>query len=350
LSPFQRKKHGKTTTANLVSKLNQSSGKPWLPYRHGFSFLLNNTYLSHCFYLLGDFVNIHQYQNKIALLEPYTCQAVVLSSVEKEDIVDLLLVELQSVIHEFGVVQTNGYPQKRELLHAALNVLAPHSLSEKGIHHLNFLLQAELSESGLVVGERLAQKPFFTINNTKVVLWQGDITSLKIDAIVNAANSQLLGCFQPLHGCIDNAIHSKAGVQLRDDCHTIMEKQNKQEETGCAKVTRAYNLPSQFVIHTVGPIVQGELTKAHHQGLAKSYQSCLEVCALVEPIRSIAFCSISTGVFGYPIEEATETAVTTVCEWLKNNQEQLDYVVFNVFSDRDHHCYQLFIEEMLCRI
>ncbi|PSW06950.1 hypothetical protein C9I89_04345 [Photobacterium lipolyticum] len=274
----------------------------------------------------------------------------VLSSVEKEDIIDLLLAELESVIRQFGAVQTNGYPQKRELLRAALNTLAPYSLSEKGTHNLNLLLQAELSESELVAVEQLAQQPFFTINNTKVVLWLGDITSLKIDAIVNAANSQLLGCFQPLHECIDNAIHSKAGVQVRDDCHTIMQKQNMLEGTGCAKVTRAYNLPSKFVIHTVGPIVQGELTKAHRKGLATSYQSCLEVCAQIEPIRSIAFCSISTGVFGYPIEEAADTAVTTVCEWLKNNQNQLDYVVFNVFSDRDHHCYQLFIEEMLCRI
>ncbi|MDX2319700.1 MAG: protein-ADP-ribose hydrolase [Moritella sp.] len=295
-------------------------------------------------------MNINQYQNEIALFEPYIAHKPVLNPAVKEDIVDLLLAELEAVISQFGVTQANGYSQKRQLLRAALNALAPHTLSEKGTDHLNQLLQAELNESEPVAGDLLAQQPFFSINNTKVVLWRGDITSLKIDAIVNAANSQLLGCFQPLHECIDNAIHSKAGVQLRDDCNTIMQKQNTLEATGCAKVTRAYNLPAKFVIHTVGPIVQGELTKAHHQGLANSYQSCLQVCAQVEQIRSLAVCSISTGVFGYPIEEATDTAVTTVCEWLKSNPDQLEYIVFNVFSDRDYRCYQLFIEEMLCRI
>ncbi|MEM9777405.1 MAG: protein-ADP-ribose hydrolase, partial [Chloroflexota bacterium] len=174
----------------------------------------------------------------------------------------------------------------------------------------------------------------------QIALWQGDITSLKVDGIVNAANNRLLGCFQPLHSCIDNAIHTQAGVQLRDDCQTIMQKQAVPEPTGIAKITRAYNLPSKFVLHTVGPIVQGALTAKHDSDLRSAYTSCLDLSAEIDVIRSLAFCCISTGVFGYPQDKAAATAYQTVCSWLDQHPGRFDHIIFNVFTDQDRVLYE----------
>lgn len=172
-------------------------------------------------------------------------------------------------------------------------------------------------------------------------MWQGDITRLEIDAIVNAANNQMLGCFQPLHACIDNAIHSAAGPQLREDCYTIMRLQGAKEKTGTAKVTRAYNLLSKYVLHTVGPIVMRgtAVTDKQRFELVSSYTACLEVAKRVESIKTIAFCAISTGVFGFPKKEAAEIAVNTVMNWLQENPRSFEKIVFCVFSEEDYQIY-----------
>ncbi len=169
-----------------------------------------------------------------------------------------------------------------------------------------------------------------------IYLWRGDITTLKCGAIVNAANSGMTGCYQPCHNCIDNCIHTFAGVRLRLECAGIMEKQGFPEPTGQAKITPAYNLPCNYVIHTVGPIVQGKLTAEHCRLLESCYRSCLEL-AVQNGIDSIAFCCISTGVFGFPKQEAAEIAVSTVRDFMKYHRIK---VIFNVFGDDDYAIYK----------
>ncbi len=170
-----------------------------------------------------------------------------------------------------------------------------------------------------------------------IYLWQGDITTLRCDAIVNAANSQMLGCFRPCHGCIDNAIHTFAGVQLRRNCNEIMQKQGHNEPTGQAKITPAYNLPCKYVLHTVGPIVSGRLTEEHCELLKSCYLSCLKL-AEKNSCKSIAFCCISTGVFGFPQREAAQIAVDTVKRYKEENHSDIK-VIFNVFKDDDYAIY-----------
>ena len=169
-----------------------------------------------------------------------------------------------------------------------------------------------------------------------IYLWRGDITTLRCGAIVNAANSGMTGCWQPCHTCIDNCIHTFAGVRLRYECDRIMQEQGHEEPTGKAKITKAYNLPCDYVIHTVGPIVQGQLTDEHCKLLESSYQSCLEL-AVQNGIDSIAFCCISTGVFGFPQKQAAEIAVRTVREFRKTHTIK---VIFNVFKEDDYEIYK----------
>ena len=169
-----------------------------------------------------------------------------------------------------------------------------------------------------------------------IYLWKGDITTLKCGAIVNAANSGMTGCYQPCHNCIDNCIHTFAGVRLRLKCAEIMKAQGHEEPTGTAKITPAYNLPCDYVIHTVGPIVQSRLTKKHCELLKSCYQSCLEL-AILNGIKSIAFCCISTGVFGFPQDKAAEIAIQTVREFLKTHDIE---VIFNVFTEKDFDIYK----------
>ena len=168
-----------------------------------------------------------------------------------------------------------------------------------------------------------------------IYLWKGDITTLQCGAIVNAANSGMTGCYQPCHNCIDNCIHTFAGVRLRLKCAEIIKAQGHEELTGTAKITPAYNLPCDYVIHTVGPIVQGRLTEKHCDLLKSCYQSCLEL-AVLNGIKSIAFCCISTGVFGFPQNKAAEIAVQTVREFLKTHDIE---VIFNVFTEKDYEIY-----------
>ncbi len=169
-----------------------------------------------------------------------------------------------------------------------------------------------------------------------IYLWRGDITTLKCGAIVNAANSGMTGCYQPCHNCIDNCIHTFAGVRLRYKCGEIMRAQGHEEETGKAKLTPAYNLPCEYVIHTVGPIVQGRLTDEHCRLLESSYKSCLDI-AVQNGIGSIAFCCISTGVFGFPKKEAANIAVNTVRKFRKTHDIK---VIFNVFGGDDYEIYK----------
>ena len=216
---------------------------------------------------------------------------------------------------------------------------------------MNVRLPNEISNEFLKVQDEFLTAETLTKNLTspsdidevkgKIMLWQGDITTLKVDAIVNAANSKLLGCFIPQHNCIDNVIHSAAGLQLRDECNTIMKIQNVDEEVGKAKITGAYNLPSKYVIHTVGPqIPQGfKPSDIDIDALASCYKSCLDIATYNE-LDSIAFCCISTGVFNFPQDLAAEIAIRTVEEYLSSTETTLKHVIFNVFTDKDYLIYK----------
>ena len=183
--------------------------------------------------------------------------------------------------------------------------------------------------------------PPSSVGGSLLRLWRGDITRLALDAIVNAANTELLGCFRPGHECIDNAIHNAAGPRLRDDCATIIDIQGRREDTGDAKITRAYHLPSRFVLHTVGPVVaDGRVRPQDERALSASYRSCLDLAHSMRSVRTLAFCGVSTGVFGYPKAQAAEVAVRTVWSWLSDHPGALDLVVFNVFSEADCDAYR----------
>lgn len=173
----------------------------------------------------------------------------------------------------------------------------------------------------------------------KLVLWKGDITTLKADAIVNAANSKLQGCFIPLHKCIDNAIHSAAGIQLRLVCHDLINKQGFDEPTGQAKITKAYNLPSKYVIHTVGPVIYKSVTAEDSSLLASCYNSCLELTKNYSDIKTIAFCCISTGEFRFPKDMAAQIALSSVCHWLISNHGSVNRIIFNVYTQEDYDEY-----------
>jgi O-acetyl-ADP-ribose deacetylase (regulator of RNase III) len=182
-------------------------------------------------------------------------------------------------------------------------------------------------------------------SGTPLALWQGDLTTLAADAVVNAANSTMLGCFQPLHACVDNAIHSAAGPRMREDCATIMTAQGAPEPTGTAKITRAYHLPARYVLHTVGPIVHGPVTAGHRRALADSYTACLDLAAEIAPIRTIAFCAISTGVFGYPRHEAARTALQAIEAWLEHHPGRLDRVICCTYTQDDTAAYRQALQQ-----
>lgn len=222
---------------------------------------------------------------------------------------------------------------QRRLLRSLMNLRPPKPLDPEFLRLQDELLSAEREEKGVVDVMSLP-----TTEDSRVILWQGDITRLKVDAIVNAANRALLGCFSPCHGCIDNAIHSAAGLQLREECHRIMEAQGQPEPAGRAKLTKGYHLPARYVLHTVGPIIQGQVTAYDREQLAACYRSCLEL-TVEHGLKSVAFCCISTGEFHFPNQEAAEIAIGTVMEFLKENTS-VNKVVFNVFRDVDRVIYQ----------
>ena len=225
-----------------------------------------------------------------------------------------------------------GQPDKRRLLRSLMNVRPPVPASEEFLKVQDAYLQERLAERGVTEPENL------TPVQPGIYLWQGDITTLAADAIVNAANSRMLGCFVPCHGCIDNAIHTYAGTQLRMECARIMAGQRKEEATGKAKITKAYNLPCRYVLHTVGPIIYGTVTKTDCELLAGCYRSCLELAASYG-LQSVAFCCISTGEFHFPNELAAEIAIQTVRTWQQQNSYRIE-VIFNVFKDSDYEIYK----------
>ena len=221
-----------------------------------------------------------------------------------------------------------------DLFRALANTRPPMPASDELIARQDDLLQGIRAYRGVTHLEAIPpQGP-----DERLRLWRGDITTLAVDAIVNAANSQMLGCFVPGHHCIDNAIHTFAGLQLRLECARLMEAQGYPEPTGMAKVTGAYNLPSRHVIHTVGPIAEGRDTAVDRALLANCYTACLDAAA-DRGCASVAFCCISTGVFDFPPEAAAEVAVATVRAWLAEHAEP-PTVVFNVFSADDEQIYR----------
>lgn len=243
-----------------------------------------------------------------------------------------------------GAVDRIGDDDARRLLRAVLTVRKPGPLPSGAARVLDALLAGERlardttdATSLPTVRDTLPHTTYRAADRT--VLWQGDITALGADAVVNAANSALLGCFRPMHPCIDNALHAAAGPRLRADCHTIMSLQGHPEPTGTAKITRGYHLPARYVLHTVGPIVDGPVLPEHRQALAASYRACLDLAAEVGGLRGVAFCGISTGVFGYPKAPAARTALNTVAEWLDLHPGRLDRVIFNVYTDDDRAAY-----------
>lgn len=222
--------------------------------------------------------------------------------------------------------------KQKSLLRSLMNIRPAKPVSEEFTAVQDMYLQEELLCKGTVSLEDMSPV------QPGIYIWQGDITRLSADAVVNAANSAMLGCFVPCHGCIDNAIHSAAGVQLRLECASIMERQKRPEPAGRAKITKAYNLPCIYVIHTVGPIVRGTLTERECMQLVECYRSCLLLAAEYR-LKSIAFCCISTGEFRFPAENAAEIAVRTVRGFLAENKNGME-VIFNVFEDSDREIYE----------
>ena len=224
--------------------------------------------------------------------------------------------------------------EQKDLLRSLMNVRPPRPISKEFQEIQDAYLSSARDALGITDGDALPPIP----SDPRIVLWQGDITTLKADAIVNAANCALRGCFYPLHSCIDNLIHSRSGIQLRLLCDDIMTRQGYDEPTGKAKITPAFNLPSKYILHTVGPIISGPLTEEDCELLASCYRSCLSLAA-DNGCRSIAFCSISTGEFHFPKERAAEIAVATVKDFLASD-DRITRVIFNVFSAKSLAIYR----------
>lgn len=221
---------------------------------------------------------------------------------------------------------------QKNLLRSLFNIRMPNSVSNEFIQVQDAYLREEIKQKGITDFKELLPL------RDGIYLWQGDITTLRCDAIVNAANAEMLGCFCPCHGCIDNAIHTYAGVELRLECAEIMKKQGYAEPVGKAKITKAYNLPCRYIIHTVGPMIDDHVTRKDEELLASCYHSCMEL-AEQNDIRSIAFCCISTGEFHFPNRRGAEIAIRTVNDYRKQTNSKIE-VIFNVFKDMDYEIYR----------
>ena len=265
----------------------------------------------------------------------------------REERVDSLIRYLRNENDGYASIREPvNYDEKRRLLRSLMNVRWPGEASEEFLARQDEFLTEEAEEKGIVdyadipvIGDIY---PCIGIKNMdRISLWRGDITRLRADAIVNAANSQMLGCFVPCHGCIDNAIHSAAGIQLRNECARMMEEQGHEEPTGKAKITQGYNLPASHVIHTVGPIVGLEVTQRQKEELKSCYLNCMKL-AEKEGLKSIAFCCISTGEFHFPNKLAAQIAVETVDRYLSSSK--LERVIFNVFKEEDYNIYKKLLQ------
>lgn len=267
------------------------------------------------------------------------------------DRVDVLLDKLKEDSVEYKNLETDtcSLKEKKDAIRSLMNIRMPRKVSTELLCIQDNYLQEELTQKGIVdltdiptIKEQYtSQFPHADI----ISLWQGDITRLKVGAIVNAANSQMLGCFVPCHKCIDNTIHSAAGMQLRAECDHIMQERRirfgkqYEEPTGTATLTKAYNLPCDYVIHTVGPIVYNGLNEALRQDLRNCYENILKCCVENE-IKSVAFCCISTGEFHFPNAEAANIALKTVTDFLEIRGNVMDRIIFNVFKDSDRELYE----------
>ncbi|MBR5338784.1 MAG: protein-ADP-ribose hydrolase [Lachnospiraceae bacterium] len=237
---------------------------------------------------------------------------------------------------------------KKRILRSLMNIRMPKKMAPSVIAVQDEYLKERSRENGIISTDEIstvADQGSSHAFADKLSIWQGDITRLSVDAIVNAANSQMLGCFVPMHLCIDNCIHTYAGVQLRAECGRKMNALRMKygadyaQPTAIPMLTDGYNLPAKKVVHIVGPIVSGKLTQALEQDLSCCYKNTLDLC-VENGIRSVAFCCISTGVFSFPNERAAEIAVQTVTEWLMAHPDGMERVIFNVFKDEDKAYYE----------
>ena len=262
---------------------------------------------------------------------------------------DLLVEEFKEDSVQYRNLKTPGDTEgKKRILRSLMNIRMPKMMSASVLRVQDEYLQGRIRENGIVTLNEIptiADQGSYHEFADKLSIWQGDITRLAVDAIVNAANSQMLGCFVPMHTCIDNCIHTFAGIQLRAECDRQMKKlraeygPDYEQPTAIPMLTDGYNLPAKKVVHIVGPIVEGRLTKDLEQDLAECYKNTLDLC-MENGLKSVAFCCISTGVFHFPNKRAAEIAVKTVTEWLKAHALALERVIFNVFKDEDKAYYE----------
>ena len=269
---------------------------------------------------------------------------------KQEERLDYLLHEFKEDSGRYRDLETGeDYGEKRMLLRSLMNIRMPGKMNENVVKVQDEFLTEEAREKGIVeltdiptAAEQYGSSHPYA---DKIFVWQGDITRLRAGAIVNAANSQMLGCFVPCHKCIDNAIHSAAGIELREACSHYMKRRRMQygaryeEPTGQAVLTKGYNLPADYVIHTVGPIVGGSLNQKLKDDLKSCYLNVLK-CCVEHKIRSVAFCCISTGEFHFPNDEAAKIAADTVTGFLKEHDPDFDRIIFNVFKDVDRELYE----------
>lgn len=269
---------------------------------------------------------------------------------KQEERLDYLLHEFKEDSGRYRDLETGeDYGEKRMLLRSLMNIRMPGKMNENVVKVQDEFLTEEAREKGIVeltdiptAAEQYGSSHPYA---DKISVWQGDITRLRAGAIVNAANSQMLGCFVPCHKCIDNAIHSAAGIELREACSHYMKRRRMQygaryeEPTGQAVLTKGYNLPADYVIHTVGPIVGGSLNQKLKDDLKSCYLNVLK-CCVEHKIRSVAFCCISTGEFHFPNDEAAKIAADTVTGFLKEHGPDFDRIIFNVFKDVDRELYE----------
>lgn len=261
-------------------------------------------------------------------------------NITQEQRLDYLVKEFKAESVEYKDLETpNDREGKKRLLRSLMNIRMPKDMDENIIKIQDEYLAARAEEKGVVsLSDIPAMKGCISI-------WQGDITRLAVDAVVNAANSQMLGCLIPLHACIDNCIHTFAGIQLRAECdrqmRTLRKKygKNYEQPTAVPMLTDAYNLPAKKVIHIVGPIVQYRLTPELEKELSDCYRNTLDMC-IENGLKTVAFCCISTGVFNFPNKRAAEIAVKTVTDWLLENPNKMERVIFNVFKDEDREYYE----------
>lgn len=264
---------------------------------------------------------------------------------------DLLLEKLKEDSTEYKALETGGYSleEKKMAIRSLMNIRMPRELPDELVNLQDAYLQEEKKAKGIVRLEDIPTiKEAFDSKSSyadRISLWQGDITRLEVGAIVNAANSQMLGCFVPCHRCIDNAIHSAAGMQLREECSHIMHQRrlrygrSYEEPTGTATLTAGYNLPCDYVIHTVGPIVYDRLNDKLRLDLQNCYENVLK-CCLEHHIKSVAFCCISTGEFHFPNDKAAQIAWKTVSTFLEKHGDYPERIIFNVFKDSDFALYK----------